>query len=79
VTNFSEEELVRAHTWFLEKMRRRMRESEERLKRPVTQLVLIMDMTGIGLIARKTISSFRVTSHIDQNYYPEVRASKFTD
>lgn len=37
----------------------------------ITQLVMIIDIAGIGLSARKLMKIFGTTAYIDQNFMPE--------
>jgi hypothetical protein len=59
------------HTWFTEQMKLRMGIGSRKTGKLVTKLVMILDIKGLGLSARKMMKIFQITSYIDQHFSPE--------
>jgi hypothetical protein len=60
------------HTWFTEEMKRRMVLGSRRTGKRVQKLIMMIDIKGLSLSARKLMNIFSTTTYIDQHFSPEM-------
>lgn len=71
------ETVVDVHIWFMEFTIKRMKDKSKEIGRPITQLVNILDMKGLGMSHRKMLGIFQGVAQIDQDYYPETLGTMY--
>lgn len=71
LTQFTTEELIQTHIYWLEICCQRARERSRQLGIHVENFTMIYDMKGCKLSMRKCLPIFRQSFQIDNNYYPE--------
>lgn len=71
LVSFPVDDLIHRHAYHNEKQIRRAQENSIKLGREIETTSEIHDMSGMGLVHRKSLSLLRTAVHIDQTYYPE--------
>eukprot|EP01127_Copromyxa_protea_P002048 TRINITY_DN11934_c0_g1_i1.p1 TRINITY_DN11934_c0_g1~~TRINITY_DN11934_c0_g1_i1.p1 ORF type:complete len:370 (-),score=60.33 TRINITY_DN11934_c0_g1_i1:50-1159(-) len=78
-SEFTPEQMIRRHIWYMENQVSRMRESPKSIwkggSERVEQMVHILDLKGLSLnpvTHMSIVNVFKETTRIDQTYYPEL-------
>ncbi len=71
VNQFTSEELVQCHIYWLEHYCQLTRERSRQLGQHVESFAMVYDLHGCKLDMRKVLPIFRQSLYIDNNYYPE--------
>uniref|UniRef100_A0A7S2TSC1 CRAL-TRIO domain-containing protein n=1 Tax=Lotharella oceanica TaxID=641309 RepID=A0A7S2TSC1_9EUKA len=77
VETFTKEEWDMHHKWRMEKTIELLRKRSIALKKPITQLIVILDMEGIGFPFRHMMPYMKMTSAVDKQNYPEIVGNIF--
>jgi hypothetical protein len=60
------------HCWMMHRMERLADDSSHQLGHRVDQVVSVLDFKGFHLAFLKTVKFFKMTSYVDQNFFPEM-------
>ncbi|CAF1486419.1 unnamed protein product [Rotaria sp. Silwood1] len=71
LNQFTSEEMIQCHIYWLEFYCQRARERSQQLGKHVDSFAMIYDLQGCKLSMRKLLHLFKQSLHIDDNYYPE--------
>ncbi|UJR38597.1 hypothetical protein I4U23_031262 [Adineta vaga] len=71
LSDFTTEELLRCHTYWLELNCQRAKERSRQIGKHIESFTIVSDIQGCNMEIRKIFAPFKQSLYIDNNYYPE--------